>query len=282
MRSWGRSALFQVETDRGLVWAKEVPVRFAHEIAVTGLLADLDPGLVPPLIAADPAAGRLLTAHVDGPLLADVTEPAAWSATLARLAETQRVLAAERGRLVVAGVVSAPLDTLASEIPALLEDRELLRVGEAGGMTETDWSTLRGHAAELQAACLGLAASGVPDSLDHGDLSAAQVIVGEMGPVIFDWSDATITHPFLALAAFDADESGTQAYLDAWQTRLSPSDALDAVRAARLVEPLHLARSFRDRILPGLEQPWELDRVVPARLTDLAWELEHGHARVAR
>ena len=81
------------------------------------------------------------------------TDPAAWTATLARLAETQRVLAAERGRLVVAGVVSAPLDTLASEIPGLLEDRELLRVGEAGGMTETDWSALRGHATELQEAC---------------------------------------------------------------------------------------------------------------------------------
>ena len=122
----------------------------------------------------------------------------------------------------------------------------------------------------------------MPDSLDHGDLSAAQVIVGEMGPVIFDWSDATITHPFLALAAFDADETGTQAYLDAWQTGLSPSDALERGPRGSPGEPLHLARSFRDRILPGLEQPWELDRVVPARLHGLAWELEHGHAGVAR
>ncbi len=53
VRSWGRSALLQADTDRGLVWAKEVPAGFAHEIAVTGLLADLDPGLVPPIIAAD-------------------------------------------------------------------------------------------------------------------------------------------------------------------------------------------------------------------------------------
>ena len=100
VRSWGRSALLQADTDRGLVWAKQVPTAFAHEVAVTGLLADLDPGLVPPIIAADPAAGRLLLAHVEGPLLSDVTDPLAWTATLARLAETQRVLSVERDRLV--------------------------------------------------------------------------------------------------------------------------------------------------------------------------------------
>ena len=270
MRSWGRSALLQADTDRGLVWAKEVPARFAHEIAVTGLLADLDPGLVPPLIAADIAAGRVLTAHVDGPLLADVTDRAAWNATLARLAETQRVLAAERDRLVVAGVASAPLASLTARIPDLLADRELLRVGEPGGMTETDWAALGGHVGDLQEACRALAASGVPDSLDHGDLSAAQVIVGEMGPVILDWSDASITHPFLALAAFGPDDAGTQAYLDAWGGGGSSSSLDGDARAARLVEPLHLARSFSDRILPGLEQPWEMERVVPARLTDSA------------
>ena len=52
------------------------------------------------------------------------------------------------------------------------------------------------------AACHELAASGVPDSLEHGDLSADEVILGEMGPVFLDWSDGSITHPFLSVAAF--------------------------------------------------------------------------------
>ena len=281
MRSWGRGALLQAATDRGPVWAKEVPARFAHEIAVTGLLADLDPGLVPPLIAADPGSGRLLTANVDGPLLADIKDPAAWTATLARLAETQRVLSSERDRLVIAGVASAPVSSLAVEIPALLADRDLLRVDQPGGMTTAEQTALTDHTADLQAACRTLSATAVPDSLDHGDFSAAQVIVGEMGPVILDWSDASITHPFLALAAFGGDEDGTRAYIDVWGASISPSVALEAARAARLVEPLHLARSYRDRILPGLEQPWEMDRVVPARLTGLLRELERHDAVVA-
>ena len=274
VRSWGRSALLHVETDRGRVWAKEVPAAFAHEIGVTGLLADVDPGLVPPLIAADVAAGRLLMAHVEGPSLDSVADRAAWSATLARLAEIQRVLAAERDRLVVAGVAAAPVATLADDVPTLLADRDLLRVGTPGGLSEAHQARLRRRADDLADACRTLAESGVPDSLDHGDFSASQVIVGEMGPVILDWSDASITHPFLALAAFGADEAGTETYLGSWTGAGASGSSggtgpREAVRLARIVQPLHLARLYRDRILPGLDQPWEMDRIVPARLLGL-------------
>ena len=74
VRSWARSALLTVDTDRGRLWAKQVPMPFAHEVAVTGLLSDLDPGIVPPLVAADPATGRLLMEDVRGPLLDAIPE----------------------------------------------------------------------------------------------------------------------------------------------------------------------------------------------------------------
>ena len=292
VRSWGRSALFQLETDRGRVWAKEVPAGFAHEIAVTGLLADLDPGLVPPLIAADPASGRLLMSHVAGPSLTDVPDPAAWTATVARFGETQRVLAAEGARLAVAGVAAEPLTTLTGEIPALLADRDLLRVGLDGGISDAAAARLAAHAEELKEACRELAASGLPDSLDHGDLSPAQVIVGEMGPVILDWSDASVTHPFLALASFLSEASELPAssrdeiietYLRSWAGLPDvpvAADARDAYHLATMVAPLHLARLFRDRLLPGLEQPWEMDRVVPGVFGTLAAHLaSHEAAR---
>ena len=283
IRSWGRSALFRFQTDRGVVWAKEVPATFAHEIAVTGLLADVDPGFVPPLIAVDPTAGRLLMSHVAGPLLADVSEREAWVATMSRLAEIQRVLSAERDSLAVAGVAAAPLGTLAEATPRLLADRELGRVGLEGGSDEATAAWLAGHADDLAQACLDLAAEGIPDSLDHGDLSPSQVIVGEMGPVIFDWSDASITNPFLSLGSFLSGPPGIptgsrpailDAYLRLWRDAMGERDLERAVSLAEVVLPLHLARLYRDRILPGLEQPWEMDRVVPRLLTTLATRLQ--------
>ncbi len=84
----------------------------------------------------------------------------------------------------------------------------LLRVGEPGGLTDAGLACLLEHAERIADACRRMAASGVPDSLDHGDLGASQVIVGEMGPVIFDWSDASVTHPFLSLESFVSGASG--------------------------------------------------------------------------
>ena len=283
IRSWGRSALLTVETDRGRVWAKQVPGVFAHEVAVTGLLSDLDPGFVPPLIAADPAGGRLLMEDVSGPNLASVPgSPDAWLATMSRLAEVQRVLARDLGALQMAGVPSAPLSTLGVRVPSLLADDDLLLVGRPDGLSRQDVGRLRAAEADLVAACAALAASPIGPSLDHGDLTARQVIVGEMGPVFLDWSDATITHPFLAAASFLADRRDmagdlhpalAASYLAGWTGPATGSvgvaDAKDALGLAGIVHPLHMARLHADRILPGLEQPWELERTVPRLLRSL-------------
>jgi hypothetical protein len=277
VRSWGRAALVAFETDRGRLWAKDVPDVFAHEVAVTELLADIDPGVVPPVVAADRERSRVISEHVAGPVLASVRDqPAAWIATLARLAELQRVLAADQAALSVAGVGAAPLERLADELPELLADDDLLLVGRAGGLTNTEASTLRSRTDELVAACRTLAASGIPTSLEHGDLSASQVIVGEMGPVILDWSDGSLTHPFLSAASFLRETAGSGAsgdelvegYLGPWAGR--GNGGREALALAGTVLPLHMAALHADRILPGLEQPWEMAGMVPAFLRPLA------------
>ena len=136
VRAWPRATLVTFETDRGRMWAKAVPEIFAHEVSVTILLADLDPGCVPPVVAADPALGRIITEHVDGPALSSLSDrPDAWAATLSRLAEIQRVLAAEPTALAIAGVVAAPVDALAGSVPRLLGDDELLRTGQPDGLS---------------------------------------------------------------------------------------------------------------------------------------------------
>ncbi|MEZ0239926.1 MAG: phosphotransferase, partial [Chloroflexota bacterium] len=116
-------------------------------------------------------------------------------------------------------------------------------------------------------------------SVEHGDLSPGQVIVGEMGPVVLDWSDSTITHPFLAAASFlidpadlpatlgdDVASTLAAAYLAGWGGGPDIARALDL---ATVVYPLHLVRLYADRVLPGLEQPWEMERMIPWALQRL-------------
>ncbi len=273
-----RAALLSLETDRGRMWAKAVPPVFAHEVALTELLADIDPGIVPPVVAADRALGRIITEHVDGPALSALDgEPVVWAATMSRLAEIQRVLASEPGEMVAAGTVAAPMDRLATLLPTLLADDDLMMVDQPGGLTGDEAAAIRRRIPVLVEACRGLAASGVPDSLDHGDLAADEVIIGAMGPVFLDWSDGSITHPFLSAAALLADRAGTNAvtgelataYLGPWLSAglgLTATAGMDALAQARMVLPVHRVALYAERILPTIDDPSELAATVPGIL----------------
>ena len=129
----------------------------------------------------------------------------AWAATLSRLAEIQRVVAAEPRALAIAGVAPV-LDPYPGRCRSAPDGRRR-RVGdrEPEGLDRAEAAALRARIPILVDACHELADSGVPDSLEHGDLTADEVILGEMGPVFLDWSDGSITHPFLSAASLLAD-----------------------------------------------------------------------------
>lgn len=259
VRSWARAVVVTFETDRGWLWGKVVPEVFAHEVAVTILLADVDPGSVPAVVAADPAHGRIITEHVDGPPLSTLRDrPDAWAATLSRLAEIQRVVAAEPTALAIAGVAAAPVTALADAIARLMDDDELLRTEQPGGLSAAEVADLRARIPELTDACNALAASRVPDSLEHGDLTADEVILGEMGPVFLDWSDGSITHPFLSAASLlandMADNDRAEAYLGPWLAAgiVTDDTGRETLGLAQTVLPLHVAALYADRVLPAL------------------------------
>jgi hypothetical protein len=283
VRVWARSAVSTFQTDRGRMWAKAVPGIFAHEIALTELIADIDPGAAPPVVAADAGLGRILTDHVEGAMLTDVPEPVAWAATLARMAELQRVLAADLAALDIAGVAPAPIGRLADLVPGLLADDTFLGLGRSSGLSVHEAAALRAREPDLVAACRALAASPVPDSLDHGDLTPDEVIVGEMGPVFLDWSDGSVTHPFVSAASFlaavdvrrkpapAAHDELADAYLGPWlaETGMSLDDAREVLALARIVHPLHVAAQYAERVKPALGESGDIGAVVPDRLRSL-------------
>jgi len=126
------------------------------------------------------------------------------------------------------------------------------------GLTPTEAKALRARIPAFIAACNALAESGVPDSLEHGDLMADEVILGEMGPVFLDWSDGSITHPFLSAASLLGDgaagEDPAAAYLGPWLAAgfIGEEAGRAALANAATVLPLHLVALHVDRILPAL------------------------------
>ena len=100
--------------------------------------------------------------------------------------------------------------------------------------------------------CAELAASGLPDTVQHDDLHDAQVFVDEGRVRVLDWGDACLTHPFLTLAVtLDGvvawgldDEAGSEdtapyrdTYLAAWAGS-TPAQAEELVRAAQVARRL--------------------------------------------
>ena len=271
VRTWARAQVLTVDTDRGRCWIKVVPDVFSHEVAVTELLADVDPGIVPPVVAADRALGRIITEHVDGPALDTIDDAPTWRAALSRLAEIQRVLAADPIALRMTGVAASPLDQLADSLPGLLADDQALLIGAPAGLSAHEAASIRQRLPELVDACHALAAIGIPDSLDHGDLAPDEVIVGAMGPVFLDWSDGSITHPFLSAAALlghgaTAPRGGdlAAAYLGPWLASgvVGETAGRAALDLARVVQPLHRAH-LAARVLGAL--PRDLDRLALER-----------------
>src|SRR5205814_6592319 len=65
-RTWNLSAIWRLNSRSGVAWLKQVPPMFAHEPAVLRWLGGVAPPLVPAVLAADEATGRMLLAHAPG------------------------------------------------------------------------------------------------------------------------------------------------------------------------------------------------------------------------
>ena len=237
VRPWG--VVVRVPTASGPVWAKAVEPALRHEVAVTTLLARRRPDAVAPVLGADTARGWLLLADA-GETLREVAARertlAPWHDALALYASVQRDVAAEAAALLDDGLPDLRLPRL----PDLYADL-VGRLAPVGASALAAVPLLRDLCAEL-------AATGLPDTLQHDDLHDAQVFVRDGRVRILDWGDACLTHPFLTLAVTldgvlawglddeEASEDTTpylESYLAGWAGAGSPDQLVAASRAAR-------------------------------------------------
>ncbi|HEY5847610.1 MAG TPA: phosphotransferase, partial [Microlunatus sp.] len=95
-----------------------------------------------------------------------------------------------------------------------------------------------------------LAVGPVPVTLLHGDLHVGNVAIGRDGPLLYDWTDACLGHPFfdLVTALHGTDETRRRlrdAYLSGWADHAAPQQLAETWRAAEILAPLHHAVSYR-------------------------------------
>ena len=211
-------------------WLKQVPEGLRAEAALTSLLARSGvPGALP-VLAAEPSEGWLLTpdggqtlseALGDGEADGGALLAAPWEEALRAYARLQRAAEPLAGELLAAGVP----DLRPEALPALAARRVFEDAPELARLLPL-W--------EEDAACL--AASGIPASVQHEDLHPGNVFAASL--TVFDWGDASISHPWqsLTVAVQEPWELGAQeAYLREWgRDPGDPQTAAELAAARRL------------------------------------------------
>ncbi|MFG1682590.1 aminoglycoside phosphotransferase family protein [Nonomuraea sp. NPDC049269] len=240
-KTWNLAGLFLLPTDQGPVWLKTTPHFAADEGAVIGAFANLDPGLVPTVIAAGP--GRVLLEHLPGEDCWDASAQAITSA-VTRMVTAQAALAGPAGLglrdlrgPVIAGRVR---ELLAGPVGRELTAEELAR---ARRLVER-WPMLD--------------ECGLPDTIVHGDFHSGNWRSDGGPPVVVDFADAHLGNPVLdGLRVCDflpeaKRPAAARAWIDAWTSQVP---GCDPARALSVAEPLaHLAYAVRyQEFLDGIE-----------------------------
>jgi hypothetical protein len=211
-RPWG--TVLRVPLEDGFAWFKACGPAQAFEPRLTAQLSGRWPDRVAEVLGCDEERGWLLLADAGTPLRTLGNPPETWLAALPLYAELQR------------GDVSCASEHLDRHVPDLrlasLPSRyEDLVLGDLP-LGRAEIERLRMFAPRFAALCDELAEHGIPHTVQHDDLHAANVYIDGDRFRLLDWGDASISHPFMSLVVTFRflEETNNLAPNDSWFGRL--------------------------------------------------------------
>jgi hypothetical protein len=210
-RPW--ATVLRVPVATGVVWFKACAPIQAFEPRLTAELFTRWPDRVTEVLADDQARGWLLLADAGKPIREFGNPPEIWLAALPLYAELQRGEAAHAHDHLAHGVPDLRVPTLPARYEGLLrrnlplEPEEILRLREFG--------------TRFADSCDQLAALGIPESVQHDDLHAANIYTRDRLRIL-DWGDSSISHPFMSLVVTYRflEETNHLSPRDPWFARL--------------------------------------------------------------
>jgi hypothetical protein len=288
VRIWEFSQVLRMRTATSELYFKARPRSGRAEPLLTRELAEMHPESMPAVLAVEADRCWILMRAVRGPELMEVDDIGRWEQAARAVARMQLDWVGRGRDLTGLGCPHRGIDHLVAQIGPLLEDTAAMQPADAEALTEMEVAELRRRRREFEALGAELAGYAVPESLEHGDLWAANVIVSDGRPVFIDWEDASLSHPFFtpALLLLSLDYTAAlarvpdvrrrirAAYLAPWRDRGPlagwPGSRLDrALDAGLRVAMLHYAIQFRLDALARIATSWEVRAFVPLFLRAL-------------
>ncbi len=275
---WSISVVLSAASRAGRAFLKCSSARFSHEGPMTRALADRSRGYLPEVLAVEPDRGWLLMRDLDAPLLGDQPE-SRWELGLDALAGLQQEWLGHTADLLAAGAEMRPLRQLADWVTGTALDADFMNrlAPEVRRAWLASWPA-------MVDACTSLDRIGPGTSLIHGDFHPWNVVAGQDGTRIFDWTDAAVAHPFLDLVTYimRTDDLALRRYLlhrylGLWSKYLSSDDLRAAGHLALVVGALYQARNY-SQLIPTVMP----DDLAQLRDGDVDWlrraldRLDHG------
>jgi len=283
VRTWNWSCILRVGTAAGRLYFKAVSSTFRHEAALTRLLADDCPGLVPQVLAIDAEQGWMLMKDFDGRSLEKIRNLARWEEAARLFAEMQIGYVHRCGELLALGCPHWRPSELSAHIPSLLADTDSMLPDQVGGVSRADIERLRARAPAFIQLCNSFDEVKVPHTLGHGDLWSGNIIVSDENTLFFDWSNGFVGHPFLDMTFFLAEVEEElpgiphalsrlqDAYLEPWGIYGRPDRLRSTLEASAAVAWLQRAIIDHQVVMPNIEDraKFEFDRMLPYYLNKL-------------
>jgi len=193
VRPW--STVMRVPVEGASLWFKANMPSQAYEAAVLAILGRHRSRRVPELWAVDLERGWMLMKDA-GVLLGDVVARerslSRWLDLLPLYAQLQLDATGDAEAFLRAGVPDRRLGSLASQYTRLLD--------EVRGLAPEEVVRLRRLQPAVSQMCDELAASGIPETIQHNDLHEGQVFVRDGRYLISDWAESCVSHPFFTMA----------------------------------------------------------------------------------
>lgn len=277
IRTWSRSATLHLRTGHGNLYLKAVPEMFTYEPVITRVLSLRYPNHVPDVRAVHVDKGWMVMRDFGGKKLSNNPDLEVWKKAVREYAKMQIDISSNTQSLVALGVPDRNIDYMASQIERMMHNLP-------DDLTHEEQIELKRLSPTLRGMCYELVEYNIPLTLSHGDFWSGNVIVKTNSDILFfDWSDASISHPFFDIAFFlteieteiphrhDARDQILNAYLEMW-TRYEPMANLKQVYAlSQVLGSLHQALFYFIHILPGIESNarWEMQSMLPYLLRQM-------------
>lgn len=280
-KGWGISTHMQVPTSAGMMVYKASPDFFRQEPVITHALSQIYPDHSPRVIALDPERNGMLMEWIEGISLWDAKGEDAGLAALRRFARIQIDMASRTEEMLRWGCMNRPLNTLPGEMDRLWNAIQVPEDEKLYTLSPAEVEAVLPLKPRLLDLYETVSASGLPDTLIHGDLHGGNIMVAGDRTVFFDWSDAALAPPFFDLVMMMGREDPEcrarriEAYLEPWTEEFSMAALKKAFEPALTLAFVYHALSYlylTDSMAPPLK--WEMGDGVGDNLRELLKELD--------